>query len=140
MKLSCDVIRDLLPLYADQAASANTAALVEETAARVWTGAGGARSGCSAISSATGWAVMARGSSSLVEMPMRRVSVASGLVFSAGVVPSGAGVEAPPPPQAARPSIMAEASRRADSFFFITVPSFPFSKNNNRQYGNRFAD
>ena len=30
MKLSCDVIRDLLPLYADRAASANTAALVEE--------------------------------------------------------------------------------------------------------------
>ena len=30
MKLSCDVIRDLLPLYADQAASAGTAALVEE--------------------------------------------------------------------------------------------------------------
>ena len=30
MKLSCDVIRDLLPLYADRAASADTAALVEE--------------------------------------------------------------------------------------------------------------
>ena len=30
MNLSCDVIRDLLPLYADRAASADTAALVEE--------------------------------------------------------------------------------------------------------------
>ena len=30
MKLSCDVIRDLLPLYTDQAASAGTTALVEE--------------------------------------------------------------------------------------------------------------
>lgn len=30
MKLSCDVIRDLLPLYADRTASADTAALVEE--------------------------------------------------------------------------------------------------------------
>ena len=30
MKVSCDVIRDLLPLYTDQAASADTVALVEE--------------------------------------------------------------------------------------------------------------
>ena len=30
MKLSCDVIRDLLPLYADRTGSADTAALVEE--------------------------------------------------------------------------------------------------------------
>ena len=30
MKVSCDVIRDLLPLYPDQAASADTVALVEE--------------------------------------------------------------------------------------------------------------
>ena len=35
MKLSCDVIRDLLPLYADRAASADTAALVEELTAPV---------------------------------------------------------------------------------------------------------
>ena len=28
MKVSCDVIRDLLPLYTDQAASADTVALV----------------------------------------------------------------------------------------------------------------
>ena len=30
MKVSCDVIQDLLPLYTDQAASADTVALVEE--------------------------------------------------------------------------------------------------------------
>ena len=30
MKVSCDVIRDLLPLYTDQAASADTVALVED--------------------------------------------------------------------------------------------------------------
>ena len=31
MKLSCDVIRDLLPLYADRTASADTAAPVSYT-------------------------------------------------------------------------------------------------------------